>query len=199
MYEGGAIVHNAAEGGSLRAGFILICLAITGCASARVPVALRTEADARPVEGETRIFLLSETSVPMGARGFGQFTGDSFVVYRPVEQQGGASAYRRDVYRVGRSGIQVGGYTLTDGRHLRFNGTVRREGDRLVFHRIQSARSMEKVEPTTEVSLAMSEVRAVDALLPDAGKTVIMISGVMLIILTALGLAFKSAMSEPLF
>jgi len=174
-------------------------LALGGCAIARVPVAIRTEADARPLEGQTRIDLLPESSVPSGARGFGQFMGDSFVVYRPIEQKEGAPAYRRDVLRMGKDGIELSGYTLGDGRHVRFKGAMRRVGDQLVFHRARPGRSMEKVETPSAFSLAVGDVRSVDVFLPDTGQTVMVIGMVTLMTLTALGLAFKAEMSEPLY
>jgi hypothetical protein len=176
----------------------LVVLTLAGCATARVPVALRTEQDSRAVPGEAQVFMLPEGAVPQGARAWAQLSTDSLILYRPT---GDAEAprYRREVHRLGASGLWITGYTLTDGRKVPFRGYARRVDDQLHFHRMQSARTMEKLETTVDVSLAVGEVRSIDAQLPDTGQTVIVWGAVILMSMAAFGAAVASSLNESLY
>ena len=174
-----------------------VVLALSGCATVRVPVALRSEDDLQPAQGMTRLYMLPDSAAPaQGAAAWGHLAGDSLVLYRPLDDVGGRQNYRRETRRLGKSGLSIGGYTLTDGRHVRFDGYVRRAGDQLEFQRRLAGRSMQKVETPDRFTLLASDLRSLDVWIPDVGQTMVMVGVIALVGAVGFALAVASSLRE---
>ena len=181
-----------------RAGWIgwIALLMTCGCATVRQPVALRAADDAVAMTGATRLFVLPDSAVAVGVHTWGRLAGDSLVLFRPVERLG-PNHYRREVHRLGSSGLAIAGYTGTDGRHVDFQGGVRIEGDRLHFRRAEP-RGLETPAEPRELTLGASEVRSLDVWLPNTGRTVLMFAGIGVMAMAAVGLAIASSLRESM-
>ncbi|HET9326472.1 MAG TPA: hypothetical protein VFQ05_06865 [Candidatus Eisenbacteria bacterium] len=172
-------------------------LLLAGCATGKDRIAFRSEEGSRPLVGENRIFLLPESHVPDGARGWGEFVGDTLVVYRPAPEIGTERAYyERKSYPLRTSGISIGSYTLRDGRQVSFKGTMHRSDDRVIF-RSTPSRGMEKKATSQEVAFAIHEVRSVDLVTAEAATgnmaIALLIMGAIAtaaVVLTVLGAGF---------
>lgn len=175
-----------------RAACLLLTLILTGCATVSVPTRLRSQDDLRPAGGTAKAYALPESAVTTERSAWGHLAADSLVLYRPISGAKGPPTYRRHVRDVGSSGIDVAGYTLADGRHVRLDGTVRRKGDQLEF--VARPGHMEK--DAAPVVLAVSDVQSIDVRVPDPGTSTVMWGFLLVTVATAVALSFASAMEE---
>jgi len=83
--------------------------------------------------------------------------------------------------------------TLANGRHVRFDGSVKRRGDQLEFER--RWRSMEKVD-TTRVVHSVAEVQSIDVQVPSAGRTTLVWGAILIMTAAGLALGLAGAMNE---
>lgn len=170
---------------------VVIC-AVLGCATASHRVHLREPEELPRFAGRAGAFVYAESaSAPAMV---GRLSSDSLELYRSSD----GVWYQREVRRAYSGGVQVAGYTLSDGRHVRFDGSVRRVGDSLAFERRVRARSMEAQQGPDSFVLPLREVRSVDVELPDTGRTVMAVAILTLFATTAFLFAAAASLSEPL-
>ena len=171
---------------------LLPAVFLAGCATVSVPARLRSQDDFRPSARTSQAYELPD-SAGMEPRAWGLLATDSLVLYRPISEAGGATTYHRRVREVGSSGVEISGYTLANGRHVRFDGSVERRGDQLEFER--RWRSMEKVD-TTRVVHSVAEVQSIDVQVPSAGRTTLVWGAILIMTAAGLALGLAGAMNE---
>ena len=170
----------------------MITASLGACATTRQRVALRQADDLRAVDAGR--YALPD-SVPARSKAYGVLEQDSVVFYRIRSSELGgqdADLYLREA-RAARSGVPISGFTRADGRYVRYEGTVRRDGDVLVFEP-RPRRSLDAPLETQRVPV--SEIQSVDAHVASVGNTVLMVSLMGIMALAALAASISAGFDQ---
>lgn len=165
---------------------------VAGCATKTYVVNLREPGDLPVRSSFARTYPYSDSTWAPAV--VGHLSEDSLSIYRPRE----GAWYRWKAGAVGDHGVAIGGYTLADGRHVSFLGQVRRAGDSLAFERSRWSHGMEARKGPDSFVLPLEGVRSVEVWFPDAGRTVMLWGGLLVLVAGGLALSIASAFDESL-
>lgn len=115
-------------------------------------------------------YALPDSMVGPRMRQYAHLEADSVVLYKPDDPPSDRHAGRRFFYlreprRIGRDGLRILGFTRSDGAQVRYEGTVRRTADVLIFEPRRPG-GMEWAS-RQRLELGVSEVRSLDVTNPE--------------------------------